>query len=307
MSDKDLKVSLLIPTYNAGNAWDETLKSINDQQFKFHSKIIVDSGSTDDTVKFAEKSGFQSTQIPQSQFNHGATRQLLVNLAVGADICVFLTQDAILSKPESIANLVSVFNDPSVGMAYGRQLPHINARPLEIHARLFNYPDKSHFITIEDQPQIGFKAFFCSDSFSAYRKSALKQIGGFPLTCIMGEDAIVAAKMLKANYKKAYVADATVRHSHSYTLAEEYRRYFDTRVFHEQNLWMLEEYGKPTGEGFKFIRSELNYVFKNSPVSLFKSVASIFAKWFGYNSGRMYRKLPQGVIKKLSMHAFYWK
>jgi rhamnosyltransferase len=303
----DLKVAILIPTFNAGKDWLKVLESVNEQTAELCTKIIVDSGSRDDTVILAKQFGFAVKEIDKSEFNHGATRQLLADLAQDADICVFLTQDAILDSSDSIKDLVKVFNDPQVGMAYGRQLPHINARPLEIHARLFNYPATSHMVSLEDQVRLGFKAFFCSDSFSAYRKSALEQIGGFPLTCIMGEDAIVAAKMLKVNYKKAYVADATVRHSHSYTLAEEYRRYFDTRVFHEQNIWMLNEYGKPTGEGLKFIRSELNYVLKDSPVSLFKSVASIFAKWLGYNSGRLYKKLPQGVVKKLSMHSFYWK
>jgi len=303
----DLKVAILIPTLNAGKDWLKVLESVNEQATKFCSKIIVDSGSRDDTVVLAKQFGFTVKEISKSEFNHGATRQLLSDLAEGADICVFLTQDAILASPDSVKNLAKVFNDPKIGMAYGRQLPHVNAKPLEIHARLFNYPATSHVIGLEDQVRLGFKAFFCSDSFSAYRKSALEQIGGFPLTCIMGEDAIVAAKMLKANYKKAYVAEATVHHSHSYTLAEEYCRYFDTRVFHEQNIWMLNEYGKPTGEGFKFIRSELSYVLKNSPASLFKSVTSIFAKWLGYNSGRIYKKLPNAVIKKLSMHSFYWK
>lgn len=302
-----MKISILIPTLNAGDDWAKLLESVDAQVVDFCEKIIVDSGSRDKTVQLARNHGFDVVIIHKSEFNHGATRQLLANLAKEADICVFLTQDAILASPDSIKNLVKTFNDPLVGMAYGRQLPHVDAKPLEIHARLFNYPATSHLIGLEDQARLGFKAFFCSDSFSAYRKSALERIGGFPLTCIMGEDAIVAAKMLKANYKKAYVAEATVHHSHSYTLAEEYRRYFDTRVFHEQNIWMLNEYGKPTGEGFKFIRSELSYVLKNSPASLLRSVASAFAKWLGYNSGRIYKKLPNVIIKKLSMHSFYWK
>jgi len=123
----------------------------------------------------------------------------------------------------------------------------------------------------------------------------------------MGEDAIVAAKMLGAGYKKAYVADATVYHSHSYTLQEEFKRYFDTRVFHEQNKWLIAKYGKPTGEGVKFLKSELKYVINNDLKSIFKSLTSIGAKWIGYNAGKYYNKLPLSIIKELSMHSFYWK
>jgi len=302
-----MKTAVLIPTYNAGPKWIELLDSVAGQNQKIDKKIIIDSGSKDDTVQQALDNGFEVVQISTSEFNHGKTRQQLIDLSGDADICIFLTQDAILADSNSIANMVAVFNDPEVGMAYGRQLPHKNAKPLEIHARLYNYPAVSNLISIADQPALGFKAFFCSNSYSAYRKNALLAAGGFPTESIMGEDAIVAAKMLKAGYKKAYVADAMVYHSHSYTLIEEYRRYFDTRVFHEQNIWMLQEYGKPTGEGFKFIKSEIGYALKNSPVSLFKSISSIFAKWMGYNSGRFYKKLSTPMLKKLSMHKFYWK
>lgn len=302
-----LKSSILIPTLNAGEIWPDALAAISSQTFQVTNKIIVDSGSKDDTIELAKSSGFTVASIPKQEFNHGATRQLLVELAGDADICIFLTQDAILASPDSIANIIKAFEDPQVGIAYGRQLPHKNAKALETHARLFNYPDKSEVVSINDLDEKGFKVFFCSNSFSAYRRSALLAVGGFPTGSIMGEDAIVAAKMLVKGYKKAYVANASAYHSHSYTLSEEFKRYFDTRVFHEQNKWLIDEFGEPTGEGLKFIKSELKYVIKNDKASLFKSISSVFAKWLGYNSGRFFKKMPLPVIKKISMHSFYWK
>jgi rhamnosyltransferase len=303
----DLRVSVLIPTLNAGKGLFKILESVSSQSQEFKNKIIVDSGSTDDTVALAKIFGFYVIQINKKEFNHGATRQLLVDSCLNSDICVFLTQDAILASPDSISNIVKAFDDPEVGMAYGRQLPHINAKPLEIHARLFNYPQFSEVLSMADLKRLGFKVFFCSNSFSAYRKSALEDVGGFPSNSIMGEDAIVAAKMLISGYKKAYVAEAAVYHSHSYTLAEEYRRYFDTRVFHEQNIWLINDFGKPTNEGYKFVKSELKYVIKNDLKSILKSITSLGVKWLGYKSGRYYKKIPKGMLKKLSMNKSYWK
>jgi rhamnosyltransferase len=302
-----MKITILIPTLNAGDDWVKLLESVNKQAVTFCQKIIVDSSSNDNTVKDAIAFGFEVIEISKSEFNHGKTRQQLADAATDTDICVFLTQDAILASQDSIANLVSAFDDHEVGMAYGRQLPHANAKPLETHARLFNYPAVSEKLSLADVKRIGFKTFFCSNSFSAYRKSALKVVGGFPSDSIMGEDAIVAAKMLMAGYKKAYIADATVCHSHSYTLIEEFKRYFDTRVFHEQNKWLIDEFGKPTGEGIKFINSELKYVIKNDFKSIFKSITSLGAKWMGYKSGKYYKKIPIDILKKISMHKFYWK
>lgn len=302
-----LKTSLLIPTYNAGALWQKVLRSIDQQTFTFHQKLIIDSGSTDDTISLARASGFKVIQIPQQEFNHGRTRQLLIEKAAGSDIGIFITQDAILASPDSIDKLVHAFHDPAIGLAYGRQLPHERARPLETHARLFNYPPQNAVRSYADKDQMGFKVFFCSNSFAAYRISALQQAGGFPSESIMGEDAIISAKLLLENYKIAYVADAAVLHSHSYTYVQEFKRYFDTRVFHEQNKWLIDKYGKPTGEGIRYICSELRYMIKNHPLSLPRVFGSTLAKWLGYSLGKYYRKVPNSILQRISMHSAYWK
>ncbi|WP_295651130.1 glycosyltransferase [uncultured Mucilaginibacter sp.] len=307
MFKSNLEISILIPTYNASHLWLEVLESVERQSITSLKKVIIDSGSTDDTVILAKQHGFQVVQIDKSEFNHGKTRQQLADFVGNTDIAVFLTQDAVLESPDSIQNIVSAFDDPEIGMAYGRQLPRKNAEPLEIHARMFNYPEISDIRSYNDKDRLGFKVFFCSNSFSAYRLSALNAVGGFPSDSIMGEDAIVAAKMLLKKFKLAYLANATVYHSHNYTLKEEFKRYFDTRVFHEQNKWLINEYGKPTGEGFKFVKSEISYAIKQHKTSLFKSVGSIFAKWLGYNMAKYYKKMPVTILRKLSMHQFYWK
>jgi len=302
----NLKVSLLIPTYNASSIWKNVLEGISTQTFILHKKIIIDSGSTDQTVTLALENGFEVHHIQKHEFNHGKTRQKLVDLAGDADICVFLTQDAILASIYSVKNMVAVFDDPNVGISYGRQLPHKNAKVLESHARLYNYPPYSQFQVFADRDRLGFKSFFCSNSFAAYRKSVLMAVGGFPTESIMGEDAIVAAKILMTGVKKAYVADATVYHSHNYTLAEEFRRYFDTRIFHEQNPWLKEQFGHPAGEGFKFVKSQLKYVIRHDFKFIFMSITSIGTKWLGYKIGKYYKRIPRNILKKLSMHKNYW-
>jgi rhamnosyltransferase len=308
MITTNYKVSVLIPTLNAGNQWANVLAAIQTQIFPQPiRKIVIDSGSRDNTVSLALSAGFEVIEISKKEFNHGATRQALVNRAPDTDICVFLTQDAILASTDSIANLVAAFDDGDVGMAYGRQLPHKHARALETHARLFNYPAQSIVKSLGDKDRLGFKVFFCSNSFCAYRREALMSVGGFPSDSIMGEDAITAAKMLLAGLKVAYVADSAVYHSHTYSLKEEYKRYFDTRVFHEQNKWLIEKYGKPTGEGLKFINSELKYALKHDLKSIFKSVSSVGAKWLGYQSGKYYKTIRPAILKKVSMHKFYWE
>jgi rhamnosyltransferase len=87
---------------------------------------------------------------------------------------------------------------------------------------------------------------------------------------------------------------------------EEFRRYFDTRIFHEQNKWLIDDYGKPTGEGIKVCDDrKLAKLRLNKPVQLSigsNRLASIFAKFLGYKGGGFYNKIPRPLLKKLSMH-----
>ena len=102
-------------------------------------------------------------------------------------------------------------------------------------ARSFNYPATSRLKGLADAPELGIKVSFISDTFAAYRPAVLKEIGGFPTDVILGEDTYVASKMVLAGWLNAYVADAQVYHSHNYTIVREFKRYFDTGVFHAEN------------------------------------------------------------------------
>lgn len=74
----------------------------------------------------------------------------------------------------------------------------------------------------------------------------------------------VAAKMLKCGWKVAYCANATVYHSHNYSLLDEFRRYFDIGVFNAREPWVLAEFGVAESEGVKFIRSEFLFLFRKN-------------------------------------------
>lgn len=299
-------ISVVVPTFNAGSFWPSFVRQIV-AQTKDCSVLVVDSGSTDDTVRLALSEGFSVKTIPNAEFNHGSTRQMAVDLLHGSDVVVFLTQDAILVSPDSIVNLLEVFASDDVGAVYGRQLPRPGAGPIEAHARLFNYPASSHVCDFGDAASIGIKAAFMSNSFAAYRTEALTAVGGFPSDVILGEDTIVAAKMLMAGWKVAYQADAQVYHSHDYNYLQEFRRYFDIGVMHTRESWMLDAFGAPEGEGGRFVRSELKYLLKQAPWLIPSAVARTMLKYLGYRLGRLESALPLSMKRRLSMHRGYWK
>lgn len=303
-----MKFTVIIPTYNAGSLWKEWISTYNMQNLKADKVIVVDSSSTDQTVPLAEQAGFFVHKIAKSDFNHGGTRNLAIELAEAqCEIVVFMTQDALLADPLSLENLLKPFADPNVAAVCGRQLPHRDANPLAEHARLFNYPAQSRIKSQADIPELGIKTAFMSNSFAAYRLSALRELGGFPKNTILAEDMWLAAKMLLAGYKVAYCAEATVFHSHNYTLKQEFQRYFDTGVFQACEPWIQATFGNAGGEGKRFVLSELAFLWRNHPHWIPRALLSTLCKYLGFKLGLYWRKLPLSLCRKLSMHKGYWK
>jgi len=299
-------VCLIVPTLNPGPLWLQWLAAVQLQQQNVLG-MVVDSCSTDGTDFSTLPIGWQCLSIAAADFNHGGTRTLAMqNVPAVTEVVVFMTQDAFLATPDALQALLLALGDPTVACAYGRQLPHVNATPLAAHARLFNYPAASRTLSMADQPQLGLKTCFLSNSFAAYRLSDLLAVGGFPSNVILGEDMSVAARLLMAGKRLAYVSEACVYHSHNYTLVQEFRRYFDTGVFHARTPWLLEAFGGAGGEGLRFVRSELSYLWRKAPAWLPLALISSFAKWLGYKLGRNEAHLPLALKRWCSMHKRYW-
>ncbi|MEW6111568.1 MAG: glycosyltransferase [Thermodesulfobacteriota bacterium] len=298
--------ALVIPTRNAGTSWSDTLASIGSQGFQPFRLCVVDSSSSDGTVTLARAAGFAVESIPATSFNHGGTRQRAAASLSDCAFVIFMTQDTVLADHDALGALMRAFDDPKVGAAYGRQLPRRGAGAIESHARFFNYPDSSRLTSLADVSHLGIKAAFLSNSFAAYRREALLGVGGFPDDVIFGEDMLVGARMLLRGWKLAYHADALALHSHDYTVLEEFRRYFDMGVMHARAIWLLERFGTPTSEGWRFVGSELRWLVRGAPWVIPNAILRIGMKWLGYRLGRQERHLPARLKAGLSMNSSYW-
>ncbi len=306
MTTKD-RISVIIPTLNAEHHLRKMFESFKNQSLRIDEVIVIDSTSDDNTAASAKTLGATVSVVARRAFDHGVTRSLAGKIATG-DILIYLTQDIVLAESSSLEKLVRLFyTDSSIGACYGRQLPHENASPYAAHLRYFNYPAAGSIRNYEDRQKYGIKTAFLSNSFAAYRKKALEKVGWFKENMLMGEDVYVGAKLLLSNYKLAYAADATAYHSHNYTFCQEFKRYFDIGVFHTMESWILKEFGTASGEGANYIKSELGYLASNKRCHLIpQSLVRNGLKFFGYQLGRNYDKIPIHLIKTLSMHSSWW-
>lgn len=301
-----MRIACIVPTYNNRHELERLLASLKGQTLS-HDLVIVDSSSSDGTAELGQIHADLFVSINQRDFNHGGTRQSMVDRLDEHDILVFLTQDAELVEPDALRKLVAWFEDPTIGAVCGRQLPHRDANPFAEHARLFNYPPNDRVVDQNAIRDHGLKSAFMSNSFAAYRRTALVAAGGFPTNVILAEDMHVTARMVLSGWKIAYASDAACRHSHNYTVMEEARRYFDTGVFHIREAWIRERLGGTGGEGRRYVMSELRFLgFRRIwlwPASLYRNIF----KLIGYKLGQNEARIPVKLKRKWSMHRGYWK
>jgi rhamnosyltransferase len=299
---------IVIPTYNAEPFLLVSLPLLTAVLPPSHI-LLIDSSSQDRTAEVAKEFGVHFHSIEQSTFNHGNTRNLARYLIDDlTDILVYMTQDAIPVNERFLEELLHPFADPEVGMVYGRQMPVPGAPPLEAFPRLFNYPAHSMVKSQVDLPTMGIKTFFCSDSFCAYRSTAWDRVGGFPKDVIIGEDQHIAARMIQGGHKIAYAAAAQVYHSHSYTISQEFQRYFDTGAFFSQQRWILDLAGRAEGEGLRFVRAQTIYLWKIGKVHLVPySLLLTIVKYLGYRVGLLEAHIPMDWKIRCSQQKYFWR
>lgn len=302
-----LKASVIIPTYNAEKYLGNLLNILKRQTADIQEIIVIDSESADRTKKMVEKFKVKFLSVPKATFDHGGTRTLAAKMAKG-EVIVFLTQDVLPYDDRAVEAILKPFeSDPKIAAAYGRQVPYPDANPFAAHSRYFGYPDRSFIRVLEDKKRYGIKTAFLSNAFAAYRKKNLEKIGWFKSNLVSTEDTYAGAKMLLAGYRLAYTSSARVYHSHNYTVWQEFKRYFDIGSFHKNEGWIIREFGKADGEGFKYVLSELAYLLKKGKLlKLPEFFLRNFMKFAGYRLGYHHQKLPKKLIVSLSMHPGWW-
>lgn len=267
--------------------------------------LVVNSSSHDGTVELAKELRADTLVIPRADFNHGSTRELARNY-LSTDIIVMTTPDAYASCTSTLEQLIYPLVKNQASVAYARQLPHKGSKFFESFAREYNYSQESHIRGIEDIEKYGVYTFFCSNSCAAYNNRALSEIGGFK-PVLLGEDTVAVAKLLKLGHKIAYVAEAKVHHSHSYSLAQEFHRCFDIGLARQEYGHLLAEAGKDQKRGKEYTKIMLNRLWQEKPQLIPYALMQTTAKWVGYTLGRKSVNAPKWLKKMCSSQDFYWK
>ena len=129
-------------------------------------------------------------------------------------------------------------------------------------------------------------AFFSSDAFSALDRNVFIKLNGYQgYNVMMGEDMLYSKFVLDNGYKKAYVAEAIVEHSHKYTLKQLYNRYYETGKFHKE-VGFFKNY-KTNDSGLKLALSVLGQALIHFDIIvIFRWLPDMAARYLGMRKGK---------------------
>ena len=228
-----MQVSLVMPTWNAGPLLEEVLTAVDRQPGADQlERVAIDSGSRDDTVACLRRHGFQVETIPQSEFDHGATRDRAIERCRG-EIIVLLTQDATPANSEWLPRLLESYADPKVAAAYCKQIPRPDCNPV-LAARLAEWTagkdtpvvqqvaDAAEFAALPPLERLARAAY--DNVAGSVRRSAWEQLR-FGRRAF-GEDVAFGKRALLAGWKLVFQARSVVIHSHNRSPRAEGRRIY---------------------------------------------------------------------------------
>jgi rhamnosyltransferase len=206
--------SIIIRAYNEGKHINRLLDGIAHQNIQDVEVILVDSGSTDDTLEIASQHPVRVVSIHPEEFSFGYSLNQGCAHA-RSDIVVIASAHVYPVYPDWLEKLIAPFSDPQIALTYGKQRGDTTTKFSEQQVWKQWYPDHS-------QPRQPYP--FCNNANAAIRRSLWQQFS-YDETLPGLEDLSWAKRIMENGYAISYVAEAEVIHMHNETPRGVYNRY----------------------------------------------------------------------------------
>jgi glycosyltransferase involved in cell wall biosynthesis len=206
-----MKVSVVIPAYNAEATIAEALESVFAQHFDIGFEVIVvNDGSTDGTRAMLDKFGDRIRIIDQSRRGVSAARNAGIRAAAGEYIALLdaddtWTEDKLaktMTVLEKNAACVAAFSDATIVESPGRLLAP-------------NYVDPAHYHSPTLDELLSPKSWPILPSSMVVRRETMLEIGGFPeefaASDYFGEDTF-AFILMRERGEMVFVPEKLVRY-----------------------------------------------------------------------------------------------
>ena len=198
-------VSIIIRTLNEAKFLPECLQKVGEQKYGGPVEIVVvDSGSTDDTVSIAANFNAKIVHISKSEFTFGRSLNVGCDASSG-EVLVLLSAHCIPCDENWLQSLVNPLLEKTSEYSYGRQIPRDGVSKFS-EGMVFRkyYPEQAC------SPQVG---YFCNNANSAILRSTWQRLR-FDEKLTGLEDMELAKRLVNGGGTVSYVASSGVEHIH---------------------------------------------------------------------------------------------
>lgn len=222
-------VSICMPAYNEQHNIDHILKQIflqKQEEFVIENIIVVSDGSTDNTVKIAQKYRNRGVKIIEGKVNRGVShRQNEILSLTSSDILVLLNADLLLGDNEVIARLVTpILKGADLSAQWAKPLP-----PRTFIERILYAGFELKYFVYKHHKK-GNNIYTCVGHMRALSKKFYSHVS-FP-NVSDGEDQYLYLACIKGGYRYAY----TPAHNVYFKLPDNFGDYkkYAIRIFQTQ-------------------------------------------------------------------------
>ena len=192
---ESIKVSVITPSYNQGCFIEQTIQSVLNQTYKNIEYIIMDGGSTDNTLEIIERYR-DRIDIMISEKDKGQTDAINKGFKRATGELVGWVNSDDLLYPDCVEKIVQLYHlHPDGSIYYPAILDNIDRDGKLLYQSIRKIPSRNHLLNIN---------YSVNQQGSFYNRNLVKQIGYLDESIYYCMDLDLWLRLLKENGKIYY-------------------------------------------------------------------------------------------------------
>jgi rhamnosyltransferase len=213
-----MRYSVIIRTLNEEKYLQELINAIKEQKIDLEDEIeiiLVDSGSTDQTLEIAKKNNLKIVFIKKEVFSFGRSLNIGCRASNG-ELLVFISGHCIPVNTNWLLNLCLSLKNGGSDYNYGKQ----------IGVDTSYYSEHQYFKKFfpSSNKDVLFNGFFCNNANSAIKRNVWEKYK-FNENITGLEDMYLTQQITQDNMKVSYIPEASVKHIHQENFKQIKNRY----------------------------------------------------------------------------------